>query len=194
VNELLKESSNINETVNVRDLAGWTPLHEACNQGNLDIVKTLIEHNADMNALGYHNNTPLHEAALNTKFECCKYLLEMGANKSIRNQYGVLASDFVKSMPEFVKLFNSYENQQNEQSILNEEESLDRSVLNTTKISTQKKILFGTGMNEEGKGKLKSLADMLKITVAKEMSNNGNSKEVIYNIFNRIFIEAKITN
>ena len=72
MNELLKESSNINETVNVRDLAGWTPLHEACNQGNLDIVKILIEHNADMNALGYQNNTPLHEAALNTKFECCK--------------------------------------------------------------------------------------------------------------------------
>jgi ankyrin repeat protein len=194
VNEILKESSNINEAVNVRDLAGWTPLHEACNQGNLDIVKILIEHNADMNALGYQNNTPLHEAALNTKFDCCKYLLEMGANKSIRNQFGVLASDFVKSMPEFVTLFNSFENQQNEQPIQNEEQSLDQSVLNTTKSSTQKKILFGTGMNEEGKCKLKSLADMLKITVAKEMSNNGNSKEIKFNIFTKFYIKAIIKN
>ena len=152
-------------------MAGWTPLHEACNQGNLEIVRLLIENNADMNALGYQNNTPLHEAALNTKYDCCKYLLEMGANKSIRNQFGVLASDFVKNSPEFVKLFNSFEN---EEAILNEEEHLDHSVLNTSKTSTQKKILFGTGMNEEGKNKLKSLAEKLKLNVAKEMSNSGN--------------------
>ena len=34
-------------------------------------------------------------------------------------------------------------------------------------------------MNEEGKNKLKSLAEKLKLNVAKEMSNNGNPKEVI---------------
>ncbi len=163
-------------------MAGWTPLHEACNQGNLEIVKILIENNANMNALGYQNNTPLHEAALNSKYDCCKYLLEMGANKSMRNQFGVLASDFVKNTTEFVKLFNSFES---EDTILNEDEYLDQSALNTSKSSNQKKILFGTGMNEEGKNKLKSLAEKLKLNVAKEMSNNGNFE---VNIFKNDFI------
>ena len=28
---------------NLRDNAGWTPLHEACNHGNFDCVKELIK-------------------------------------------------------------------------------------------------------------------------------------------------------
>ena len=131
-----------------------------------------------MNALGYQKNTPLHEAALNNKYECCKFLLENGANQSIRNQFGVLASDFVRSMPNFVELFRSNaNNQQLSDNSTSSEESLEQSVLNTTRANAvQKKILFGTAMSEVNKSRLKSLADQLKLTVSKEMSNNGNSK------------------
>ena len=128
-----------------------------------------------MNALGYQNNTPLHEAALNNKYDCCKYLLEQGANKHIRNQFGVLACDFVRNIPEFVALFDLNENKLRELQAKNDAEDLNQSALNTSKVnSVQKIILFGTGMNADAKNKLKSLADHLKLTVAKEMSNNGN--------------------
>jgi len=50
LNRLLNEES---VDVNVKDFAGWSPLHEACNKGNLEMVKLLIEHNADINAFGY---------------------------------------------------------------------------------------------------------------------------------------------
>ena len=28
--------------VNIKDNAGWTPLHEACNHGNIECVKELL--------------------------------------------------------------------------------------------------------------------------------------------------------
>lgn len=73
-------------------------------------MKILIENGADINALGYQNNTPLHEAALNKRFESVKYLLECGANQNIRNEFGVLAKDFVPNMPDFIQLFNNNAN------------------------------------------------------------------------------------
>jgi hypothetical protein len=162
VNEFLKGSTPeaFAEEVNRRDLAGWTPLHEACNQANLEIVKLLCSHSANLNALGYHDNTPLHEAALQENFECCKYLLEVGANKCIRNQFGVLASDFVRKLPEFVELFNSAEFDQlnvNQHGFSNgHHDNENKSVFNVTQSNKKnnletKMLLFGTGMNDQSK-------------------------------------------
>jgi len=94
--------------VNCTDYAGWTPLHEACNQGNLEIVKLLIDHNADINAFGYQKNTPLHEAAIHKQYECVEFLLEIGANQLLRNETGFKARDYVKDQDNFIDLFNHY--------------------------------------------------------------------------------------
>ena len=183
ITELLTESTT---DVNAKDNAGWTPLHESCNQGCLEIVKLLVEHNADVNALGYQNNTPLHEATLNKQFECVKYLLENGANQQLRNQYGVLAKDFVRSLPEYKQLFDSFANQS--KSAHNDD--LNQSVVSTFDLGASfnsmasnkrsrskqaKKVVFGTGMTEEDKLKLANLASKLNLTVAKEMNNNGKN-------------------
>jgi hypothetical protein len=51
--------------VNAVDNAGWTPLHEACNHGNAEIVDLLLAAGANVNARGLDNDTPLHDACVN---------------------------------------------------------------------------------------------------------------------------------
>ena len=50
---------------NAQDNAEWSPLHEACNRGNLGVVKLLHKYGADINLKGFGRDTPLHDAARN---------------------------------------------------------------------------------------------------------------------------------
>ena len=50
---------------------GWTPLHEACNYGNLSIVQELVWSGADVNIPGYEAITPLHDAVINDHVKVC---------------------------------------------------------------------------------------------------------------------------
>ena len=53
VERLLNEGVDLD--VRYRD--GWTPLHEACNQGHPDIVRLLLERGADVGARNRHGDT-----------------------------------------------------------------------------------------------------------------------------------------
>lgn len=44
-------------------VAGWTPLHEACNLGYYDVAKVLISAGAEVNTQGLDDDTPLHDAS-----------------------------------------------------------------------------------------------------------------------------------
>ena len=50
-------------------LAGWSPLHEACNRGNPVVARLLIRHGAQVNLPGMAKETPLHDAARNGHYE-----------------------------------------------------------------------------------------------------------------------------
>ncbi|XP_047993133.1 tonsoku-like protein [Leguminivora glycinivorella] len=85
--------------VNVRDFAGWTPLHEAAINGHYEIAQILIDHGAVINDRGLMNfsgQTPLHDAACNGYMEVMLLLLDKGAIPSIKNDLGHTALDSLR--------------------------------------------------------------------------------------------------
>ncbi len=60
---------------------GWTPLHQAAENGHLSVVQYLCEQGADMEAMDLNGDTPLHWAAYNGHLSMMQYLCEQGADK-----------------------------------------------------------------------------------------------------------------
>ena len=60
---------------NAQDNAEWSPLHEACNRGNLGVVRLLHKHGADINLKGFGRDTPLHDAARNGQLKVTNYFI-----------------------------------------------------------------------------------------------------------------------
>ena len=74
--------------VNVRDNAGYTPLHEACVKGQLHIARVLLAHGADVNAFALDGTRPLHDAVENDAGEMARLLLSAGADPLMANYSG----------------------------------------------------------------------------------------------------------
>lgn len=58
---------------------GWTPLHDASNEGHADAVTLLLDHGANVNIENDEGDTALHEAARQDHSDCVSVLLEHGA-------------------------------------------------------------------------------------------------------------------
>lgn len=74
--------------VDKRDANGFTPLHHACKKGARDIVKLLVENNADVNAASNTSITPLHFAASTGNQEIIACLLDAGADVNATDKEG----------------------------------------------------------------------------------------------------------
>eukprot|EP00835_Amoeboradix_gromovi_P003454 NODE_229_length_13800_cov_0.838114.p3 type:complete len:478 gc:universal NODE_229_length_13800_cov_0.838114:1205-2638(+) len=71
--KMLIENKNI--SVNYNELGKeQTPLHLACAEGHLELVKYLLKKGADVNARDFESWTPLHCAAANHQIEIIKIL------------------------------------------------------------------------------------------------------------------------
>ena len=59
---------------------GDTSLHEASRWGHLDVVRLLLDNQADMSQTNQHGWTPLHFSAAYSQLEVARVLLEAGAD------------------------------------------------------------------------------------------------------------------
>ena len=79
-------------------------LHSACMYGKSEIVKTLLQHHANIDTPGM---TPLHIACVSNRYEVVKELLKHGVNRTILH-YIALFSRHAKSDVKFLKPFLTY--------------------------------------------------------------------------------------
>ena len=68
-------------------IEGCTPLWAAASFGRLDVVKLLIEQNADVDGRTLTGSTPLRTAAFNGHLDVVRCLVESGADVNARNDY-----------------------------------------------------------------------------------------------------------
>ncbi len=74
--------------INSQDDFGCTALIYAAYQGNLDIVRKLIEHGANVNLSDKRKKTPLHYAVSSNDFDIVSFLIETGAETNMQDESG----------------------------------------------------------------------------------------------------------
>jgi ankyrin repeat protein len=75
--------------VDVQGNNKFTPLHAASLQGQADIMRWLLDHDADTNARCHFSITPLMQAAVNaTHLEAVQVLLEQNADTNLQHSTG----------------------------------------------------------------------------------------------------------
>lgn len=87
VKRLIARGADINKP-------GWAPLHYAATQGNLDILRMLLDAHAYIDAESPNGTTPLMMASHYGSPDAVRLLLEAGADASLKNQLGLNAQDF----------------------------------------------------------------------------------------------------
>jgi ankyrin repeat protein len=84
--------------VNSPDRGGNTPLILATANGNLEQVKALVAHGADVNRPNFEGKTPLHVAAMCNHNEILLFLINHGANIAQKTFEGETALHFACAM------------------------------------------------------------------------------------------------
>lgn len=75
---------------------GQSPIHLACVNGHVEVVRFLVERGAKMEATSKLGATALHYAAENGRFAVVKYLVECGANLAAADADGKTPLDKIR--------------------------------------------------------------------------------------------------
>lgn len=73
-----------------KDNAGYTPLHEACSRGHLEIARILLQYGASHSETALSGIRPLHEAIENGHVEIVRLLVSYGADPCLATYSGQL--------------------------------------------------------------------------------------------------------
>lgn len=73
-----------------KDNAGYTPLHEACSRGHLEIARILLQYGANHSETALSGIRPLHEAIENGHVEIVRLLISFGADPCLATYSGQL--------------------------------------------------------------------------------------------------------
>ena len=91
VKVLLRYEANIEArgTIKIdgKVVEGCTALWIAASNGHFDVVRLLIEQNAEVDSRTSSNSTPLRSAAFDGRLDILSYLVESGADVNARNSY-----------------------------------------------------------------------------------------------------------
>lgn len=80
---LIEKGADVNATTTTGDLQGATPLHIACEFGQTEIVKLLLENKANVNCRLYNGQPPLINACKSGVYEIVEALLKHGADAKL---------------------------------------------------------------------------------------------------------------
>ena len=98
--------------VNVRDFAGFTPLHHCVtsvgNEVTFKMAEKLIRAGAVVDAKHRFGGTPLSEACMTTHYDAIEILLKHGADHYIKDNDGVSPNDITRWNPRVQQLFGKY--------------------------------------------------------------------------------------
>ncbi|XP_034296575.1 SMC5-SMC6 complex localization factor protein 1 isoform X1 [Pantherophis guttatus] len=95
--------------INVKDYAGWTPLHEACNHGSTVCVREILQHCPEVNLFSQVDGvTPLHDALSNGHVAIAELLLQHGGSILLqqKDSKGKLPLDYIKCPATKQRLLN----------------------------------------------------------------------------------------
>lgn len=86
---------------------GTSPLHYAVEKKhNIQIVKQLVEHGANVNGKDVYQQTPLYDAASK---EIAQYLLQQGADPTVKNGSGETPLEHAKYLMNLGRKINNYD-------------------------------------------------------------------------------------
>ncbi|KAF5598211.1 ankyrin repeat [Fusarium pseudocircinatum] len=75
---------------NTRDFLGYTPLHLACQTGEVSMATLLVRNGADVNARTRNASTPLHYAARDGHLRVVELLITLGAESNVIDAAGMI--------------------------------------------------------------------------------------------------------
>ncbi|HEX8956294.1 MAG TPA: ankyrin repeat domain-containing protein [Burkholderiaceae bacterium] len=76
---------------------GWAPLHYAAAVGDVEIIQLLLDKSAYVDVESPNKTTPLMMAARGGNNDAAKALIEAGADLSLKNDQGMTAVDFARN-------------------------------------------------------------------------------------------------
>jgi ankyrin repeat protein len=81
-----------------RNFMNDTPLHTVCSWGELEPVEVLLNHGADVQAVGDHGSSVLINAVVGRNPESIKLLIKKGADPHLKNDWGTDAIEYARNV------------------------------------------------------------------------------------------------